>query len=461
MPNNFDITLDKFPSERINEFYSLLELLRRGADVYDYTIKFIEYNGILLMPEYYICTNDLEKFTFSWNQTQFLSVFPTTVLNEYKYYGMIVGGCLDLGFKSLDPEDTGITLQLINDSDTEYVSIDGTTSSICGVSVKHDPIKIIAKGNHSLASTEIKIRVSDRINDLRQYIYQPKLKEMTVIPGDKFVIKYFVNINGRFIRSSSHTHIVSTDEIKNSEFIFLDDTSQKIASDLKIDEGVANVVLNERQKSVEFFKNTIDLPAFSTDDHKRIRRLILDWYSVHKASITKARGATDPFSLTKEELNELIMSFGYPYPHDIGTKDQKAAFLLELINFYHKKGTPRVLRDVLGFYGVSDAVISEWWIKKRDGGSGIENEFIPYTYQMSIFLEDVYERTAAGEFTANNISGDFNLESVTDDISEMIGEIDTDNNNTINISDLVSYLVDNNLDSGMKALVAFVLMFVF
>ena len=88
---------------------------------------------------------------------------------------------------------------------------------------------------------------------------------------------------------------------------------------------------------------------------------MIDWYSTQRAIVTKSRKSIDPYSLSDEELNALILGFGYPYPEEVKA-ESKSIFLHELIGYYQRKGTPKVLGEVLTFYGLINAVLCEWWV---------------------------------------------------------------------------------------------------
>jgi len=120
---------------------------------------------------------------------------------------------------------------------------------------------------------------------------------------------------------------------------------------------------SEKQKIIDLFETIIDQPAFMTNDHKRFRKLLIDWYSTHRATVTHTRQSLDPHSMASEALNEMIKCFGFPYPHKIVTSNLKAQFILDIIELYKKKGTPRVLVKALQtYFGLNNVVLSEWWI---------------------------------------------------------------------------------------------------
>lgn len=126
---------------------------------------------------------------------------------------------------------------------------------------------------------------------------------------------------------------------------------------------------DDKQKTVEFFETIIDQPAFSSNDHKRLRKFLIDWYASHRTYVTQMFKSTDPFSMSSEALNEIILSFGFPYPQKIISTSRKAQFILDLINMYQKKGTPSVLVKALQtYFGLSNVILSEWWINRRPNG---------------------------------------------------------------------------------------------
>lgn len=137
----------------------------------------------------------------------------------------------------------------------------------------------------------------------------------------------------------------------------------------ELDYKKKQLAYDEKQKVVSFFETVIDQPAFATNDHKRLRKFLIDWYSSHRTYITQIKHGTDPFSMSSEALNEIIRSFGFPYPHKIISSTRKAQFILDLINLYHKKGTPSVLVSTLQtYFGLTNVVLSEWWIHRDNLG---------------------------------------------------------------------------------------------
>lgn len=149
-------------------------------------------------------------------------------------------------------------------------------------------------------------------------------------------------------------------DIEEDEDAQLDQWLNKTPS---LDYKYKQIGYSEKQKVIDFFETIIDQPAFMTNDHKRLRKLLIDWYSAHRATVTHTRQSLDPHSMASEALNEMIRCFGFPYPHKIVSSNLKAQFILDIIELYKKKGTPRVLVKALQtYFGLKDIVLSEWWI---------------------------------------------------------------------------------------------------
>lgn len=149
-------------------------------------------------------------------------------------------------------------------------------------------------------------------------------------------------------------------DIEEEEDAQLEDWLNKTPS---LDFKYKQIGYSEKQKIVEFFETIIDQPAFMTNDHKRLRKLLIDWYSAHRATVTHTRESLNPHSMASEALNEMIRCFGFPYPHKIVSSNLKAQFILDIIELYKKKGTPSVLVKALQtYFGLNSVVLSEWWI---------------------------------------------------------------------------------------------------
>lgn len=135
----------------------------------------------------------------------------------------------------------------------------------------------------------------------------------------------------------------------------------------ELDNITANIALDEKTIVLDFFTSTLDLPCFWSKDHRRFRQLLTDWYTAQRTMISKAKNLNDIYSLNNSELNELISSFGFPYPHEISTR-KKAIFLSNLIQMYKYKGTPRTFVQALEYFDFNDIVLSEWYIDVNENG---------------------------------------------------------------------------------------------
>jgi hypothetical protein len=146
----------------------------------------------------------------------------------------------------------------------------------------------------------------------------------------------------------------------------LEDILLKKSIALKLDHNLASLAYGEKQASKTFFENVLDQPAHMSKDYMRMRNFIMDWYSANKTLVTKSRKILDLNLLSIEELNTLILSFGFPYPANIISKSHKIKFLTSLIELYQKKGTAFSLWSLLTLYGLKNVTISEWWLRYNE-----------------------------------------------------------------------------------------------
>jgi len=150
--------------------------------------------------------------------------------------------------------------------------------------------------------------------------------------------------------------------------------------DEKLDAIWRTLAQSEQQVSLQFFQNTIDQTAFATDDYKRLRKFLIDWYAAFRTISKQQQGANDAFSLPDNHLSEMMRSFGYTVGLDIVPLENKANFFLDLVNFYKKKGTVETVIDILDYYGFTDADIVEYWLVKNSSGDLV---FRPQTVRKS------------------------------------------------------------------------------
>ncbi|MCK5600978.1 hypothetical protein KAR91_03855, partial [Candidatus Pacearchaeota archaeon] len=126
---------------------------------------------------------------------------------------------------------------------------------------------------------------------------------------------------------------------------------------------------SEQQVCGRLFSNTLDQDVHGSDDYKRIRNFLIDWYASHRTITSTQKNISDPYSLPSEHLNELIRSFGFPHGLDLVPLRHKVNMFLDLVNLYKKKGTPEALADILDYFGFSDSDVVEYWLEKNQFGN--------------------------------------------------------------------------------------------
>lgn len=129
----------------------------------------------------------------------------------------------------------------------------------------------------------------------------------------------------------------------------------------------------ERTKSNSYFSNILDQIPHNTNDYRRLRNFLRDWYSTHKTFANLTSQLTDPRSMTNEQLDELFRSFGFPYSAQLRQAnneplESKINLFLDLVNLYKIKGTPQGLLEVLQYFGVPKLDIYEFWLRLDESG---------------------------------------------------------------------------------------------
>ena len=140
-------------------------------------------------------------------------------------------------------------------------------------------------------------------------------------------------------------------------------------TDPNLSELTTTLATSEKEIVIQYFEQIIDQDTFKTDDMKRLREMLIDWYSSHKTIATTQRYSSDVHQIPNQQLSELFRSFGFPYGLNLVPLTTKANFFLDLVNFYKKKGTPETLVDVLDYYGFSDTDLIEYWLQKDEYGN--------------------------------------------------------------------------------------------
>lgn len=124
----------------------------------------------------------------------------------------------------------------------------------------------------------------------------------------------------------------------------------------------------ERTKVRTLFTDTIDQTCFNSEDYKRTRKFLIDWYSGFRTLGTIQKHTSDPFILPQKYLDELIKSFGFQYPSDILSLVSRVNFFLDLVNLYKIKGTPLAVKSAIDYYGLKDTDLAEYWLQKDEQG---------------------------------------------------------------------------------------------
>lgn len=133
-----------------------------------------------------------------------------------------------------------------------------------------------------------------------------------------------------------------------------------------LDNNTTALAISEQTKSKNFIENTIDQTAFGTDDYKRLKKFLIDWYASHRTIVTTQKNVTDIYSIPESHLNELFYCFGFDVGDSIKnlSYDNKILFFYDLVNLYKIKGTPQSLFKVLNYFNIPNVEICEYWLQK-------------------------------------------------------------------------------------------------
>jgi len=139
------------------------------------------------------------------------------------------------------------------------------------------------------------------------------------------------------------------------------------------------------------FERTLDQVAFASEDYKRLRAFLIDWFSTHRTLTTIQKQISDLYVIPNDHLDELFRSYGYKYSNKLTYVNNrinynKVNFFLDLVNLYKIKGTPASLVHALRYHGIPSLQIFEYMIKMNPG-----TEFIPdpHIYFESILAKSV------------------------------------------------------------------------
>jgi len=130
-----------------------------------------------------------------------------------------------------------------------------------------------------------------------------------------------------------------------------------------LDSNLIILAEDSKAKATQLFTENIDLNCFTSDDYKRLKNFLTPWYASLRSFPSTMRHASDVRSLPDSHLNELINSFGFVDSLDEISKVNKVDFFYDLVNLYKIKGTPEAVERVLGYFGISDVELMEYWLQ--------------------------------------------------------------------------------------------------
>lgn len=135
-----------------------------------------------------------------------------------------------------------------------------------------------------------------------------------------------------------------------------------------LDQNLIIQAEDSKARTTTLFNENIDLTCYSTDDYKRLKNFLINWYASLRTFSSVMKNASDVRSLPDEHLNELIRSFGFTESLKEITYQNKIDFFYDLVNLYKIKGTPESIIRVLSYYGISNIQFSEYWLQYDENG---------------------------------------------------------------------------------------------
>ena len=135
-----------------------------------------------------------------------------------------------------------------------------------------------------------------------------------------------------------------------------------------LDTNLIILAEDSKAKATTLFNDNIDLTCYTSEDYKRLRSFLIPWYSSLRSFPSTMAHASDARSLPKDHLNELINSFGFVDGLDELTNLNKIDFFYDLVNLYKIKGTPESIFRVLGYFGIPNVELVEYWLQYDNHG---------------------------------------------------------------------------------------------
>ena len=134
-------------------------------------------------------------------------------------------------------------------------------------------------------------------------------------------------------------------------------------STAKVDPKTIITAEDSKAKATILFNENIDLTCYTTEDYKRLKNFLISWYASLRTIPSTMKNASDVRSLPNNDLNELFKSFGVVDSIDNLTELNKIEFFYDLVNLYKIKGTPESLIRVLGYFGIPNVELIEYYLK--------------------------------------------------------------------------------------------------
>jgi len=154
-----------------------------------------------------------------------------------------------------------------------------------------------------------------------------------------------------------------------------------------VDLLLQELLVSEKASTLALFDAIVDQYAFASDDYKRLRKFLIDWYSALKTLVSVSRNVTDVFTLPETHIEELLRSMGLPFPTYRISSFNKILLLLDLVRLYKTKGTPTSLSSSLRYLGiVNNPDIVEYFLTRIQTQSGPDFVFRPSIVQTSKYI---------------------------------------------------------------------------
>lgn len=175
-------------------------------------------------------------------------------------------------------------------------------------------------------------------------------------------------------------------------FKYIYQNTNNNGNEIELQDNVKAIALSEYSKSQLLFEETLDQISFSSQDYRKIRSFLINWYAANRTLTKLQQDSSELFFMTDENLDELFKSFGFNYSYGIREFETKVNFFLDLVNLYKIKGTPASIKRALSYYGLRDIVLIEYFLQ-LDENNNLKFEPKPILdrqYQTNLNLRPLY-----------------------------------------------------------------------